>query len=81
MPARGQIDPTSRRSRLRLYFSANPGQHRAKDIAAILGDKTQYVANECGRMVRDGELARQHTNVPGRKTPITTFSAKATVDA
>ena len=74
-PAPKQIDPTSRRSRLRLFFATNPGQHRAKDVAAALGDQTQYVANECARMARSGDLTRTQTPVEGRKQPITTLSA------
>lgn len=73
MPAAKQIDPTSRRSRLRLYFATNPGYHRAKDVAAALGQPTQYIANECARMAREGALERVRTSVEGRKLPITTF--------
>lgn len=75
MPAKAQIDPTSRRSRLRLFFATNPGWHRAKDVAAALDDQTQYVANECGRMARTGDLERQQVVIEGRKQPVTTFAA------
>lgn len=75
MPAPKQIDPTSRRSRLRLYFATNAGHHRAKDVAKALGDKTQYVANECARMARSGDLDRRQTEVEGRAQPITTYGA------
>lgn len=73
MPAAKQINPTSRRSRLRLFFATNPGQHRARDVAKALGEPTQYIANECGRMAREGALERVRTSVEGRSLPVTTF--------
>lgn len=81
MPAPKQIDPTSRRSRLRLFFATNPGHHRAKDVAKALGDKGQYVANECARMARTGDLDRVQTPVEGRGQPITTYGAPAPKEA
>lgn len=58
MPAPKQINPTSLRSRLRLYFMTNPGNHRPLDVATALNAPARTVANECARLARSGELAR-----------------------
>lgn len=78
MPAPKQIDPTSRRSRLRLFLATNPGHHRAKDVASALGDKPQYVANELARMARSGDIDRRTTPAEGRTHPITTYGQQTT---
>lgn len=76
-PARDQIAPDSRRTDLRLFFAVNPGQHRAKDVAAALGippgkGRTQ-LTNELARMAREGKVERIRTVVEGRKSPITYY--------
>src|SRR5262245_49450283 len=78
MPARGQTDPNSLRSRVRAWFDTHPGMHRCQDVAAALGEqRTWAVANECNRLQRDGLLARHKVRVPGRKvqTKVVTYYA------
>lgn len=76
-PAKNGIDPTSRRSRLKLYFASNPGQHSAKDVATTLGDDPMKVQNECARMARDGQLTRTQVSPPavGKPRGVSTYSA------
>lgn len=57
-PAAKQINPTSLRSRLRLFFATNPGEHRPRDIADTLGEPPRNVARELSRLHRDGALLR-----------------------
>ena len=75
MPAPGQTNPTSRRTRLREHFQTTPGRHRAKEVAAALGERTQPVANELARMARSGEVVREQLPVEGRAQPITLYRA------
>lgn len=75
MPAPGQTSPTSRRTRLREHFTNHPGRHRAKEVAAALGEPTQPVANELARMARSGEVVREQLPVEGRVQPITLYRA------
>lgn len=76
MPAKGQTNPVSRRTRLREHFANNRGRrYRAREVAADLGDKTQPVANELARMARDGEVVRERLPVEGRAQPITLYRA------
>lgn len=79
-PAKNQIAPTSRRSRLRLFFATNPGEHDPKDVAAALGDEVQRVQNECARMARSGDLIRTQVSPPalGQPKGISTYSAAPT---
>lgn len=73
MPAPNQIDPTSRRSRIRLFFATNPGRHRPRDVATALGDEYLRVANELARMARDGDLMKVQTPIEGKVRPLTTY--------
>lgn len=79
MPRAKQIDPTSLRSRIRLFLLDNPGTHRPRDVAAALtrpesrtvSQWTTDVGRECSRLVKAGELERvpgetmTRGNVPG----------------
>jgi len=80
MPRANQIDPTSLRSRLRLFFLTNPGQHRPKDVAVALSEPTVTVSNECARMARTGILVKSRP--PGSKPmgPGATYSLAPQTD-
>lgn len=75
MPARGQYDPQSLPSRIRDWFAEHPGLHRCQDVARDLGyTRTWAVANEMGRLYRDGLLVRTRVPVEGRSKPITYYA-------
>lgn len=76
MPAKGQHNPESLPSKIREWFAEHPGMHRCQDVAHSLGyDRTWPVANECGRLWREGQLSRTRVPVEGRRKPITYYAA------
>jgi hypothetical protein len=66
---------------LRAWFDDHPDTwFRCQEIAAELGyDRTHPVANECGRMHRKGQIARQRVPVKGRSQPITYYGHSSLV--
>lgn len=71
-----ETEPAKSRTSTILDFlaSAPDTEWRAFEIAAAIGDKTQPVANECGRLARTGRLTR--VGDPADRTTHTFYRAR-----
>lgn len=65
MPARSSSRPDSLRSRLKLWFIDNPGEHRPAEVAPSFPDKSYVrVGAELSRLYKDGVLDRRTAPAP-----------------
>lgn len=73
---KGHITPGGIPSRIIDYLTANPGGHRAHEIATALDLDTQKVANIAGRLVRNGTIMRVSLLQEGKTRGLALFAVR-----
>lgn len=78
MPAKNQMDPNSRNSKVLNWYRDHPGFHRCVTVAQALGETTHNVAAASWFLSQNGYLDRHRLSVGKRKTPVTHYGIAAT---